>query len=267
MKKTAHDNEALAAAIEKPQVDGASSHSQSGSPAIDDSHANLARVDDAIEAIGWGKYQWQLALTCGFGFLADQMLLVAISVVTPQASMEFSPKYPLYLAFLPYYLAANGAALGNSSNYITYRDFAVSSVVGIIGPAISMYMVSTRLRSRISIAITAAACVAFAGAFTTVKSEAQNLAFSSMLGLWLNAVYSIIYGYTPQALDVEHRGLGAGLLMSMARISSLSAPFIATFADVRTSAPIWVACGCYGVIGLSALILPVDTAMFSRKSK
>lgn len=44
-------------------------------------------------------------------------------------------------------------------------------------------------------AITAAACVAFSGAFTTVKSEAQNLAFSSMTGFWLNAVYAILYGY------------------------------------------------------------------------
>ncbi|GJN75763.1 hypothetical protein PLICBS_009869 [Purpureocillium lilacinum] len=174
--------------------------------------------------------------------------------------------YPLFIVFLPYYLAANGAAFGNTSNYITYRDFTVSSVVGIFGPVVSMYMVSTRLRSRISMAITAAACVAFSGAFTTVKSEAQNLAFSSMTGFWLNAVYAILYGYTPQALEVEHRGLGAGLLMAMGRLSSLTAPFIATFADVKTSAPIWVACGCYAVIGLSALILPVDTVMFSRKS-
>jgi hypothetical protein len=102
--------------------------------------------------------------------------------------------YPLYIVFLPYYLAANGAALGNTSNYITYRDFAVSSVVGILGPALAMWMVASRLRSRISIIISAAACVAFGGAFTTVKSEVQNLTFSSLNGFWLNALYAIIYG-------------------------------------------------------------------------
>ncbi len=34
---------------------------------------NLGIVDEAIEAIGFGKYQWQLTLTCGFGFLVDQV--------------------------------------------------------------------------------------------------------------------------------------------------------------------------------------------------
>ena len=112
-------------------------------------------------------------------------------------------RYPLFIVFLPYYLAANGAAFGNTSNYITYRDFTVSSVVGIFGPVVSMYMVSTRLRSRISMAITAAACVAFSGAFTTVKSEAQNLAFSSMTGFWLNAVYAILYGYANPTVTLQ----------------------------------------------------------------
>lgn len=36
-------------------------------------HINLAIVTEAIEAIGFGKYQWQLTFTCGFGFLVDQV--------------------------------------------------------------------------------------------------------------------------------------------------------------------------------------------------
>jgi hypothetical protein len=103
-------------------------------------------------------------------------------------------RYPLFIVFLPYYLAARGAELGNTSTYITYRDVAISSVVGIFGPFLAMWMVASRLRSRISMCISAAACITFAGAFTTVKNEAQNLAFSSFNGFWLNALYAIIYG-------------------------------------------------------------------------
>ncbi|EXA30562.1 hypothetical protein FOVG_18087 [Fusarium oxysporum f. sp. pisi HDV247] len=40
---------------------------------------------------------------------------------------------------------------------------------------------------------------------------------------------------------------------------SLSAPFIATFSDVTTSAPIWVACASFLAIGVIAMVLPVDT--------
>ena len=50
--------------------------------------------------------------------------------------------------------------------------------------------------------------------------------------------------------------------MGVGRAASLSAPFIATFADVTTSAPIWVSCGCYIIIGSLALVLPVDTVPF-----
>jgi len=57
-----------------------------------------------------------------------------------------------------------------------------------------MALVSTkRLRSRYSLAITAFICCIFSGAFTLVKSEAQNLASSCMINLWLNAFYAIIY--------------------------------------------------------------------------
>ncbi|CAI0653665.1 unnamed protein product, partial [Colletotrichum noveboracense] len=173
--------------------------------------------------------------------------------------------YPLFTIFLPYYLRAHGADLGDSSNYTTYRDWTISSVVGIFGPILSTWMVSnTWLRSRKSLVFTGAACAAFAGcgAFTSVKNPAENLAFSSMVNFWLNAMYAIIYAYTPQALNVENRGLGNGLLMAVGRFASLSAPFIATYSDVTTSVPIWVACACFAAIGLIGLVLPVDTVPF-----
>lgn len=34
---------------------------------------NLKLVGESVDAIGFGKFQWQLTLTCGFGFLADQV--------------------------------------------------------------------------------------------------------------------------------------------------------------------------------------------------
>ncbi|KAH7173167.1 putative sugar transporter [Fusarium flagelliforme] len=168
--------------------------------------------------------------------------------------------YPLYTIFLPYYLAANGADFGEQSNYTTYRDWTVSSVVGIFGPSLSTILVSLKwFRSRRSMLLTGVICAAFSGAFTSVRTAAENLAFSSMINFSLNALYAIVYSYTPQVLEVQNRGLGTGILMALGRMASLSAPFIATFADVTTSAPIWVACACFLAIGLIAMFLPVDT--------
>lgn len=53
--------------LEKP-IEATSSHVEG-----DGENSNHALVTEAIEAIGFGKYQWQLTFTCGFGFLVDQV--------------------------------------------------------------------------------------------------------------------------------------------------------------------------------------------------
>jgi len=57
-------------------------------------------------------------MTCILGLWG----LIRISYATPfpskYAPADFRLRYPLYAIFLPYYLAANGAKLGESSNYI-----------------------------------------------------------------------------------------------------------------------------------------------------
>ncbi|KAL3710994.1 hypothetical protein TMatcc_004791 [Talaromyces marneffei ATCC 18224] len=148
--------------------------------------------------------------------------------------------YPTYTLFLSYYLEAHGADLGDGSNYQTYRDWAVSAVVGILGPA---------LRGM---------CAIFAGAFTIIKNEGQNLAFSCMITFWLNAAYSIIYAYTPIVFSTEHRGTACGLLLSCGRAASLSAPFIATYGKVDSPVPLFVSCGLYVAIGVAGLLLPLE---------
>lgn len=45
----------------------------------DPSNFNETIVQDAIEAIGMGRYQWKLMVSCGFGFIADQVSAVVVS--------------------------------------------------------------------------------------------------------------------------------------------------------------------------------------------
>jgi len=54
------------------------------------------------------------------------------------------------------------------------------------------------------------------------------------------------------------------MLMAFGRLASLSAPFIATYADVTSSAPIFVSCALYAAIGFVALVLPTDTTGFNE---
>ncbi|KAL4906962.1 hypothetical protein BDW74DRAFT_167020 [Aspergillus multicolor] len=165
--------------------------------------------------------------------------------------------YPLFNVFLPYYLASHGANLGDGSNYQTYRDLVISSVAGIFGPLLSAYLVRIpKLGDQGTLLLTGIICAVFAGLFTKVRTEAQNIAFSCMVNFWLNALYAVIYSYTPSSLETKHRGVGSGMLMACGRLVSISAPFIATFGDLTSGTPLWVSCAMYVCMGLLGLALP-----------
>ncbi|OQE27976.1 hypothetical protein PENFLA_c005G10105 [Penicillium flavigenum] len=94
--------------------------------------SNEALIQDAIEAIGMGRYQWKLMASCGFGFIADQMLLASISLVMPQASKEFSPQYATLLSAAQYAGLAVGAVFfGFVSNLIGRRLTWQVSIFGV----------------------------------------------------------------------------------------------------------------------------------------
>ena len=48
--------------------------------------------------------------------------------------------YPLYYMFLPEYLASRGAVFGESSAYITWRNYTLTQVCAIFGPLLSGYI-------------------------------------------------------------------------------------------------------------------------------
>lgn len=61
--------------LEEKKLDQAISVS-SGALAGDVEHLqrrNDETISRAIEGLGFGRYQWQMFLTCGFGFMLDQV--------------------------------------------------------------------------------------------------------------------------------------------------------------------------------------------------
>ncbi|KGO46695.1 Major facilitator superfamily domain, general substrate transporter [Penicillium expansum] len=56
---------------------------------------------------------------------------------------------PLYTIYLPYYLASRGADTGSDdSTYITWRNYAINQVCGLIGPIIAGGLVETKYLGR-----------------------------------------------------------------------------------------------------------------------
>lgn len=201
-------------------------------------------------------------------------------------------RYPIYTLFLPVFLENNGANLGDGSTFQTYRDYCIASTVGIVGPWLAAYLVNIGwLGRRGTMALTAVCAASFAGAFTSVRTEASNIAFSSLINFWQNAFYATLYAYvghlpfscycfppldperiytdstlryTPEVMPTFSRATGCGTAVAAGRIASLSSPFIATFANLNTPVPIWVCFGLYIVIAMVALILPFEPRHFNE---
>ncbi|XP_016121894.1 synaptic vesicle 2-related protein-like, partial [Sinocyclocheilus grahami] len=46
-------------------------------------------VEEAVEAIGFGKFQWKLSMLTGVAWMADAMEMMLLSIATPQLRCEW----------------------------------------------------------------------------------------------------------------------------------------------------------------------------------
>lgn len=52
-------------------------------------YAKVGVLNKAIAEIGMGRYQWELFITAGFGWMADNLWLQAIAIVMPAVANEW----------------------------------------------------------------------------------------------------------------------------------------------------------------------------------
>lgn len=167
--------------------------------------------------------------------------------------------YPIYNVFLPYYLQSRGASTGDGSTYTTYRDYALTNVCSIFGPLIAGGVVEIRfLGRRYTMVIGALLTMIFLFAYTAVRTEAENLAFACMISNWLNMYYGTLYAYTPEVLPASHRGTGNAITVASNRVMGIVAGFIGTYADLSSSAPIYVCAAAFGALAIVSFLFPFE---------
>lgn len=167
---------------------------------------------------------------------------------------------PLYSVFLPYYLKSRGADTGDDSNYTTWRNYAINQVAGIIGPIIAAVLVETRLIGRRrTLAIGAAITTALQFGYTQVTTPAQNLGLSAAITAASNIYYGTIYAYTPEILPSAHRATGYGLCVVLNRVGGIIGVLVGSYADVETTAPLFVCAGLYAALIVTSLLLPFES--------
>lgn len=170
--------------------------------------------------------------------------------------------YPLFNAFLPQYLARGKGADGSTvSSYETYRNYAITSVVGVPGSILAHYTVNLRYIGRKgTMAISTLLSGIFLFLFTISADSKYQVAFSSIEAFFQNIMYGVLYAYTPEVFPAPNRGTGTGIASMLNRIAGLSAPIIAAnIPGANPNAPVFVS----GALILAAFVamcfLPIET--------
>ncbi|KAK2467276.1 hypothetical protein APHAL10511_000825 [Amanita phalloides] len=223
---------------------------------------------------------WQL--------ITDSFSNISLSHITPlfrgrrlaiNTTMVFSLwaliglAYPLFNAFLALYLSKRVSS-SDSSFSVTYRNYTVLSILGIPGSLIACVVVDwTRKNGKWSIggrklvlAISTGLTGIFLFLFTTSKTEVAVLGYSCASSVTQNAMYGVLYAYTPEVFPAPHRGTGDALAASINRVAGILAPVIKITTTSKSgvgpsaNAPVFVSASLFLVAAFIALLLPIETA-------
>lgn len=181
--------------------------------------------------------------------------------------------YPLFNAFLPQYFArqndSENAAAGVQSetseiSYETYRNYAITSCMGVPGSLLAAYLVdhpSPFLGRRGTLASSTCLSAIFLFFFVIYGTTATwQLVFSCIEAFAQNIMYGVLYAFTPEIFPAPVRGAGTGVASFLNRITGLMAPVLAAnIPGDGATTPIYIS----AVLILSAFVamclIPIET--------
>ncbi|KAF2633556.1 transporter [Macroventuria anomochaeta] len=168
--------------------------------------------------------------------------------------------FPLYNAFLPFIQATRGVDFGDGSTYITYRNSLIIAVLGVPGCLLGGLLVET---PRIGRKGTLAASTVLTGVFlfcsTTALDSNALLGWNCAYNFMSNIMYAVLYAYTPEIFATKDRGTGNAITASANRVFGIMAPIVAMFANLETSAPVYVSGALFIAAGVLVLLLPFES--------
>lgn len=169
--------------------------------------------------------------------------------------------YPLFNAFLPQYLTNIDPNKPPEPTSVVYRNYAITSIVGVPGSILACFAVDVRYIGRKgTIAISTLLTGIFVFIFTTSSDSSFQLAFTCLEAFFQNIMYGVLYAYTPEVFPAPNRGTGTGIASFLNRITGLCAPLVAINAGaVDPKAPIYASGGLFLAAFIAMLLFPIET--------
>ncbi|CAL8584497.1 hypothetical protein XPA_010090 [Xanthoria parietina] len=168
--------------------------------------------------------------------------------------------YPLFNAFLPQYLSNSNSEQPTEPS-IVYRNYAITSIVGVPGALLAYFTVNMKYIGRKG---TIASSTLITGilvfCFTISSDPTFQLAFTCLEAFFQNIMYGVLYAYTPEVFPAPNRGTGTGIASMLNRIAGLCAPIVAVNAGQSDpKAPIYASGGLFLAAFVAMCLFPIET--------
>jgi MFS family permease len=164
--------------------------------------------------------------------------------------------YTMFNAYLPLFLDTGS---GTSSTEV-FAKYLVVSLCGIPGSLLGMYISDSILGRKGSMALTTLGTAFSLYFFTVFTSAVGNLVLSCTTSFLQNAMYGILYSYTPEVFETRIRGKAVGLASGMSRLSSACGPLLTGFLlQFGISVPLYTSSGLILLAAAFMWFLPVET--------
>ncbi|KAK5987207.1 MFS siderochrome iron transporter 1 [Cladobotryum mycophilum] len=179
--------------------------------------------------------------------------------------------YPLFNAFLPQYLSHGGESATSSVQSetspisdITYRNYAITSVMGVPGSLLAAYLVDHRspfLGRRGTLACSTLISAVFLFFFVIYgTTSTSQLIFSCIEAFAQNIMYGVLYAFTPEIFPAPVRGAGTGVASFLNRITGLMAPLLAAnIPGDGATTPIYISAVLILAAFVAMCLIPIET--------
>ncbi|KAM0331239.1 hypothetical protein ACHAQA_002908 [Verticillium albo-atrum] len=191
------------------------------------------------------------------GLFATRKL--ALSTVMVWASWTLiGLAYPLFYVFLPS-IIANRLPEQEESDYITWRNYTLTNVSGIVGPLIAGVLANIGIFGRkYTMVIGALLTMAFFFGYTAIKTTTQNVVFSCVIACCINIYYGTLYAYTAEIFPSAHRATGTGIAVGLNRIMGMISAVIAAEGGTDTVVPLYVCAALFFLIAVVSATFPFE---------
>ncbi|KAI9924744.1 hypothetical protein ASPWEDRAFT_511279 [Aspergillus wentii DTO 134E9] len=168
--------------------------------------------------------------------------------------------YPLFNAFLPQYLK-NAGGDSATDNYTVYRNYAITSVVGVPGSILACYTVEIKYIGRKgTMAISSLITGVILFCFTASTDSDIQLLCSCLEAFFQNIMYGVLYAYTPEVFPAPVRGTATGISSCLNRIAGLCAPLVAIYSSgADPNSPIYASGALILAAFVAMCLLPIET--------